>query len=225
MASSILEIERQACALKLSSFCSTLQVLVDANPLQTVSDPCKEIVCYGSISPAMPLATNDQLHNSSVFQAMTTTTSSQILKEDDSNWPLADRVGTQELEIILGQEHISFKTTKLGSLNEVNESKDPEGLRIFYYLVQVGTSSGQWYRPKMTVKSCIISVTAQSLELADVKPCVSPLAFSKSACRNRQLTTGHLFSESISCFFKLSRTAANIYVNGSLLSWLAKTYD
>jgi protein mago nashi len=61
---------------------------------------------------------------------------SEILKEDDSQWPLADRVGAQELEIILGQEHISFKTTKLGSLNEVNESKDPEGLRIFYYLVQ-----------------------------------------------------------------------------------------
>ena len=61
----------------------------------------------------------------------------QILKEDDSNWPVADRVGTQELEIILGQEHISFKTTKLGSLNQVNESKDPDGLRIFYYLVQV----------------------------------------------------------------------------------------
>ena len=61
----------------------------------------------------------------------------QILKEDDSNWPLADRVGTQELEIILGQEHISFKTTKLGSLVQVNNSKDPEGLRVFYYLVQV----------------------------------------------------------------------------------------
>ena len=60
----------------------------------------------------------------------------QILKEDDSNWPLADRVGTQELEIILGSEHISFKTTKLGSLLQVQQSKDPDGLRIFYYLVQ-----------------------------------------------------------------------------------------
>lgn len=61
----------------------------------------------------------------------------QILKEDDSNWPLADRVGAQELEVISGAEHISFKTTKLGSLMQVNESKDPEGLRVFYYLVQV----------------------------------------------------------------------------------------
>lgn len=66
----------------------------------------------------------------------------QILKEDDSNWPLADRVGTQELEIVLGPEHISFKTTKLGSLTQVNESKDPDGLRVFYYLVQVAASSG-----------------------------------------------------------------------------------
>lgn len=64
----------------------------------------------------------------------------QIMKEDDKMWPLADRVGTQELEVILGQEHISFKTTKLGSLVQVNESKDPDGLRLFYYLVQVSNS-------------------------------------------------------------------------------------
>lgn len=62
------------------------------------------------------------------------------MKEDDKMWPLADRVGTQELEVILGQEHISFKTTKLGSLVQVNESKDPDGLRLFYYLVQVSNS-------------------------------------------------------------------------------------
>ena len=52
---------------------------------------------------------------------------------------MADRVGAQELEVILGTEHISFKTTKLGSLVQVNESKDPDGLRIFYYLVQVSS--------------------------------------------------------------------------------------
>ena len=40
----------------------------------------------------------------------------QILKEDDNNWPQPDRVGRQELEIVMGQEHISFTTTKLGSL-------------------------------------------------------------------------------------------------------------
>jgi protein mago nashi len=43
-------------------------------------------------------------------------TCTQILKEDDNNWPQPDRVGRQELEIVMGQEHISFTTTKLGSL-------------------------------------------------------------------------------------------------------------
>jgi protein mago nashi len=61
---------------------------------------------------------------------------SEIMKEDDNNWPMPDRVGWQELEIVMGQEHISFTTTKLGSLLQVQQSQDPEGLRIFYYLVQ-----------------------------------------------------------------------------------------
>ncbi|CAK0772216.1 hypothetical protein CVIRNUC_003940 [Coccomyxa viridis] len=60
----------------------------------------------------------------------------EILKEDDANWPPPDKVGRQELEIILGEAHISFTTTKLGSLMQVQQSKDPDGLRIFYYLVQ-----------------------------------------------------------------------------------------
>lgn len=42
----------------------------------------------------------------------------------------------QELEIVIGDEHISFTTSKTGSLVDVNQSKDPEGLRGFYYLVQ-----------------------------------------------------------------------------------------
>ena len=29
-----------------------------------------------------------------------------------------------------------WPTAKIGSLNDVNESEDPEGLRVFYYLVQ-----------------------------------------------------------------------------------------
>ncbi|KAL8489635.1 hypothetical protein ACS0TY_025512 [Phlomoides rotata] len=60
----------------------------------------------------------------------------QIMKEDDNNWPEPDRVGRQELEIVMGNEHISFTTSKIGSLMDVQTSKDPEGLRIFYYLVQ-----------------------------------------------------------------------------------------
>ena len=61
----------------------------------------------------------------------------QIMKEDDNNWPEPDRVGRQELEIVMGNEHISFTTSKIGSLVDVQTSRDPEGLRIFYYLVQV----------------------------------------------------------------------------------------
>jgi len=61
---------------------------------------------------------------------------SEILKEDDNLWPQPDRVGRQELEVVLGNEHISFCTSKIGSLLDVQESKDAEGLRIFYYLVQ-----------------------------------------------------------------------------------------
>lgn len=61
---------------------------------------------------------------------------SEIMSEDDQLWPSADRVGKQELEIVSGNMHISFTTSKIGSINDVKDSKDPEGLRIFYYLVQ-----------------------------------------------------------------------------------------
>ncbi len=70
----------------------------------------------------------------------------QIMKEDDNNWPLPDRVGRQELEVVMGNEHVSFNTTKLGSVLQVQQSKDPEGLRIFYYLVQVGAGSPCMHR-------------------------------------------------------------------------------
>lgn len=61
---------------------------------------------------------------------------SEIMQEDDSLWPQPDRIGRQELEIVIDDEHISFTTSKTGSLVDVNQSKDPEGLRCFYYLVQ-----------------------------------------------------------------------------------------
>lgn len=61
---------------------------------------------------------------------------SEIMQEDDSSWPQPDRVGRQELEIVIGDEHISFTTSKIGSLVDVNSSRDPDGLRCFYYLVQ-----------------------------------------------------------------------------------------
>merc|ERR1711934_552744 len=61
---------------------------------------------------------------------------SELLKEDDNQWPVPDRVGRQELELVVGHDHISLCTTKIGSLLDVETSKDPQGLRVFYYLVQ-----------------------------------------------------------------------------------------
>ena len=75
-------------------------------------------------------------------------------REDDTNWPKKSVVGKQELEIRIGKDHISFEvscelvyhsnrelrgcvqTAKIGSLVDVQSSDDPEGLRVFYYLVQ-----------------------------------------------------------------------------------------
>ncbi|CED84809.1 mago nashi [Phaffia rhodozyma] len=61
---------------------------------------------------------------------------SDVVKEDDAKWPKKGQQGKQELEIRIGNDHISFETAKLGSLADVQDSEDPEGLRVFYYLVQ-----------------------------------------------------------------------------------------
>ena len=62
------------------------------------------------------------------------------MQEDDKLWPQPDRVGrqvshvitggrgslisyTQELEIVLGDQHISFTTSKIGSLLDIKQSK------------------------------------------------------------------------------------------------------
>ncbi|WOO79199.1 Protein mago nashi 2 [Vanrija pseudolonga] len=61
---------------------------------------------------------------------------SEVTKEDDATWPKKNVVGRQELEIRIDKDHISFETAKIGSLADVNDSADAEGLRVFYYLVQ-----------------------------------------------------------------------------------------
>ncbi|CAH8655942.1 unnamed protein product [Schistosoma bovis] len=48
---------------------------------------------------------------------------SDIMSEDDASWPVPDRVGRQELEIVCGDEHISFTTSKIGSLIDITNSK------------------------------------------------------------------------------------------------------
>ncbi|KAF2069832.1 hypothetical protein CYY_008854 [Polysphondylium violaceum] len=61
---------------------------------------------------------------------------SGIMMEDDSLWPEPDVVGKQELEIVLKDEHISFTTTKIGSLMDVEKCEDSEGLKVMFYLIQ-----------------------------------------------------------------------------------------
>jgi protein mago nashi len=61
---------------------------------------------------------------------------SEVTREDDKSWPAPDRVGRQELEVVCNGSHIAFTTNKIGSLADVQNSSDPEGLRVFYYLVQ-----------------------------------------------------------------------------------------
>jgi protein mago nashi len=58
------------------------------------------------------------------------------MKEDDTKWPEPNVVGSQELEIVLNGEHISLTTKKIGTLLDLADCEDAEGLRTFYYLVQ-----------------------------------------------------------------------------------------
>jgi protein mago nashi len=65
------------------------------------------------------------------------TEDSGILQKDDKKWPEPSRdQGRQELEIRIGNQHISFTCAKINSFVSVADSDDPEGLSIFYYLVQ-----------------------------------------------------------------------------------------
>ena len=43
-----------------------------------------------------------------LFHTTTDFLDSEILLEDDKTWPLPDKTGRQELEIIIGTEHINF---------------------------------------------------------------------------------------------------------------------
>lgn len=61
---------------------------------------------------------------------------SDILSCDDSNWPAPEENSRQELEVVIGDDHIAFSTTKIELLREVESSQDPEGLRMLYYLAQ-----------------------------------------------------------------------------------------
>ncbi|RNF06639.1 mago nashi-like protein [Trypanosoma rangeli] len=61
---------------------------------------------------------------------------SAVLESDDERWPQPDRNGRQELEIHLGNTHISLVTNKITSISEVEKADDSKGLETFYYFVR-----------------------------------------------------------------------------------------
>ncbi len=44
---------------------------------------------------------------------------STILSQDDSKWPEPNKVGSQELEIVINGKHKAFTLSKLGSFQDV----------------------------------------------------------------------------------------------------------
>ncbi|KFD52280.1 hypothetical protein M514_06843 [Trichuris suis] len=78
----------------------------------------------GFLSPMVVEAIRDRVRTSEIFE------------EDDSVWPEPNRLGAQELEIVMDDHHISFTCAKTLSLNDCDSSNDPGGMRAFYYLVQ-----------------------------------------------------------------------------------------
>jgi len=61
---------------------------------------------------------------------------STILSQNDAGWPKADRSGRQELEVIIGDKHVSFTTFKIGTMAEIEATPDPAGLTVLHYVCQ-----------------------------------------------------------------------------------------
>mmetsp|Transcript_21772 Transcript_21772/g.88681 ORF Transcript_21772/g.88681 Transcript_21772/m.88681 type:complete len:120 (-) Transcript_21772:2114-2473(-) len=76
------------------------------------------------------------VHSKAPIERVLLVSSYSCFSSDDRNWPEPDRIGRQELEIVMGEDHISFTASKIGKLQDVENSEDPAGLRMFYYLVQ-----------------------------------------------------------------------------------------
>lgn len=64
--------------------------------------------------------------------------SSDITTIDDSNWDEPPPVSKtrQELEIKIGNEHIAYMCGEMLTLVDIQNSCDPDGFKIFYYLTQ-----------------------------------------------------------------------------------------
>ena len=61
---------------------------------------------------------------------------SEINTVDDEKWGEPPATRRWELEIKIGNEHICFNCAEITSLNDIQDSPDPTGLTVLYYLVQ-----------------------------------------------------------------------------------------
>lgn len=62
---------------------------------------------------------------------------SDVTLVDDEHWgELPPAARRQELEIKIGNEHIAFTCAEIMSLVDIQDSPDPKGLAILYYLTQ-----------------------------------------------------------------------------------------
>ncbi|KAM5317310.1 protein mago nashi homolog [Glossophaga mutica] len=128
------------------------------------------------------------IHKSVMEKLKRITDDSEISKENEALRPPPDQVGQQEPEIVFGDEHISFTTAKIGSLIDVNQSKDPEGLRVLYCLVQdlkglVFSLIGLYFKIKpIWVESNRMVVTYKTHPECEHFP-LSPMSPTQSCCR------------------------------------------
>mmetsp|Transcript_14504 Transcript_14504/g.29671 ORF Transcript_14504/g.29671 Transcript_14504/m.29671 type:complete len:128 (+) Transcript_14504:370-753(+) len=61
---------------------------------------------------------------------------SEINSVDDQEWEEPPDARRWELEIKIGNEHICFNCAEITSLADIQDSPDPNGLTILYYLTQ-----------------------------------------------------------------------------------------
>ncbi len=61
---------------------------------------------------------------------------SGIMECEDKEWPKPDKIGKQQFVVRIGSKEINLVTSKIGSYGEVQKTNDPNGLTIFFYLVQ-----------------------------------------------------------------------------------------
>ncbi|AIO00574.1 mago nashi-like protein, putative [Leishmania panamensis] len=59
-----------------------------------------------------------------------------VCESDDERWPTPDRNGRQELEVHLGNTHISLVTNKLTSMADIPNGSETVGLVRFYNFVR-----------------------------------------------------------------------------------------